>query len=182
MSYRFSHPVPLDTPSFGYGGMDVTNQQIGVTQRGSVWSPASGDATRFTARWAQDDWKQERLLSRNELQRYKDATVRVFPYTPQGQKDAFAFARQLLGGAALPMPGTPQSPIAAPGVYAPVPTAAPGAQPPATAGGSITDEAWFWPAAIGGSIALVALVWALTPPSAGPKVVIRKAASRFTGF
>jgi hypothetical protein len=122
------------------------------------------------------------------LQRYKDATIRVFPYTAQGQKDAFAFARQLLGGgAALPMPGTPQSPVAAPvyvpasgGGYAPVPGA--GTQPPAAPSGSMTDQPWFWPAVGAGAIGLVALVWALTPASGGQKVIIRKATSRFTGF
>lgn len=177
---RFSHPVPLGTPSLDYGGMEVTNQQIGVTQKGSVWSPASGNATQFTARWAQDDWREERLLSRNELQRYKDATVRVFPYTAQGQKDAFAFARQLIGGTPSPAPAYAPMPTA-PG-YAPMPPAAPGTQPPATQGGGITQEAWFWPAVIGGGIGLVALAWAFLPAQSAPKVIIRKAASRFTGF
>lgn len=186
---RFSHPVPLGTPLLDYGAMDVPMGSVGVTQKGSVWFPPTAGAATFQALWAEDDWNLTRTVRVSELQRYKNATVKTFPETYLGQREALAFAAKTVGKAPAPPPASAPAyaPMpTAPG-YAPMPPAAPGAaapgtQPPATQGGGITQEAWFWPAVIGGGIGLVALAWAFLPAQSAPKVIIRKAASRFTGF
>ena len=190
MAYRFSHPVPLGTPSLDYGAMEVPADSVGVTQKGSVWFPPAAGASTFVARWAQDGWQNLRDLNVSELPRYKAATIRSFPYNRAGVIAALDYAAQVSGKAAPPAvaPAAPAAPAVsygpASGGYAPAYAPGPGAgtQPPAAPGGSMTDQPWFWPAVGAGAIGLVALVWALTPASAGPKVIIRKATSRFTGF
>jgi hypothetical protein len=189
MAYRFSHPVPLGTPSLDYGAMDVPAGRVGVTQKGSVWFPPAAGAATFVARWAQDGWQNLRNLNVNELPRYKAATIRTFSNDYTGVNAALDYAAEVSGKAAPPAVAPAFAPVATPAVsyvpasgggYAPVPGA--GTQPPAAPGGSMTEQPWFWPAVGAGAIGLLALVWALTPASAGPKIVIRKAASRFTGF
>jgi len=181
MAYRFSHPVPLGTPSLDYGEVTVPAGGVGVTQKGSVWFPPAATATEFIARWAQDDWKVVRRIPVSDLPRYKAATVRTFSDAPSG----YFYAAQLVGKApaaapaAAPAttPAAPAMPAYAPGVYAPVPTTPDAANPPAPSG-SVMDKPWFWPAVGAGAIGVVALVWALTPA----RTVVRKAASRFMGF
>jgi hypothetical protein len=198
MAYRFSHPVPLGTPSLDYGAMEVPAGRVGVTQKGSVWFPPAAGASTFVARWAQDGWQTLRNINVNELARYKAATVRTFSNDYPGVDAALDYAAQVSGKAAPPAvaPAAPAAPTrpsypssyvdpTQPSYFYPSgtqPPAAPGAQPPAAPGGSMTDQPWFWPAVGAGAIGLLALVWALTPASAGPKVIIRKATSRFTGF
>jgi hypothetical protein len=180
MAYRFSHPVPLGTPSLDYGRMEVDDDQWAVTQKGSIWNPQGRDT--FTAFWAQDGWTQKRVIARSELNRYKDATKKVYPYTVDGLTQAIRYASSITN-VPIPAPSAaPSSPAYAPTAapsYAPsyAPTA-PGTPPPAAPGGSITEQAWFWPAVGVGAIGLVALVWAMTPA----RTVVRKAASRFMGF
>jgi hypothetical protein len=189
MAYRFSHPVPLGTPSLDYGAADVSVGSVGVTQKGSVWFPPAAGASTFVARWAQDGWQTLRNLNVSELPRYKAATIRTFSNDYTGVNAALDYAAVVSGKAAPPAVAPAFAPVATPAVsyvpaagggYAPVPGA--GTQPPAAPGGSMTEQPWFWPAVGAGAIGLLALVWALTPASAGPKIVIRKAASRFTGF
>ena len=179
MAYRFAHPVPLGTPSLDYGRMEVDDTEWAVTKKGSVWSPQGRDT--FTAFWAQDGWTQKRVIARSELNRYKDATKKVFPYTLEGLTQAVKYASSLTG-VKIVAPSTTPAPAAtpayAPGVYSPAPGTAPGAQPPAAPSTSITDQPWFWPAVGAGAIGLVAVVWAMTPA----RTVVRKAASRFMGF
>lgn len=198
MAYRFAHPVPLGTPSLDYAGVDVPAGSAGVTAKGSVWFPPASSATEFIARWAQDDWKVVRRIPKAELQRYKDATV-VAISANDGGTAAYAYARALVAKSAAPPAAAPSTTPApspwrpanyvdptqpsyfyAPGTQppAPAPGTAPGAQPPAAPGGSLTEQAWFWPAVGAGAIGLVALVWAMTPA----RTVVRKAASRFMGF
>jgi len=174
MAYRFAHPVPLGMPSLDYGRMEVDDTEWAVTKKGSVWSPQGSDT--FVAFWAQDNWTQKRVISRAELNRYKDATVKTYPYTLDGLTQAVKYASNITG-VKIVAPSTTPAPAAAP-AYAPAPGMAPSAQPPATPGTSITDQPWFWPAVGAGAIGFVALVWAMTPA----RTVVRKAASRFMGF
>jgi hypothetical protein len=184
---RFSHPVPLGTPSLDYGRMEVGEQEIGVTVKGSIWNPSRrADGKTFTAFWAQDGWNisSPRAIPLAELNRYKDATTKVFPFSTEGVRQAIAYAKQVTGY--VDPDAQRFAPSAAPAApsyyYAPAP-GAPGTQPPATTdSGSITDKPWFWPAVGAGAIGLVALVWAFLPASSAPKVIIKRAASRFTGF
>jgi hypothetical protein len=153
----------------------------GVTQKASVWAPTSGDANNFIAKWAQDDWRIDRTLSRSsELKRYQDATIKTFPYSDAGLQEALKYAQQKAGKSSSS--SSSSSSTALPSPYVPALTPAPSPSAGPTTGTSLTDQPWFWPATIGGTIAVGALVWAFLPSQSRPKVVVKQAAARFTGF
>lgn len=206
---RFSHPVPLGTPSldvasgqYGASAYAVSSANAGtykVTDGGTIW--------KFDALLFPEDTDNLKVVYRNgavadsvvaantpEARSLMAQTTAAFSDFEEAKRAAIsriyaqtqqAWQRVVPRPTAMPTAPaatTPAAAPAAPSYYAPAP-GAPGTQPPATTdSGSITDKPWFWPAVGAGAIGLVALVWAFMPASSAPKVIIKRAASRFTGF